>query len=175
MVCERCKKNPATVHIQKMVNGQAETHALCAVCAAETAGVQLDLSMEELFKGFLGSMFAMSEQVQKQSTPQSDVPKEAVCESCGLRYGAFRKAGRFGCAKCYDAFRPQLEISLKSVHGATRHEGKLPSRLSADLLYKRELVQSRDALRKAVDLENYEEAARLRDRIRQLEKQEVQG
>ena len=173
MLCEKCKQNPATVHVQKNVNGVTETHALCPACAAETAGVQLDISVEDLFKGFLGSMFAMAGQAQKQAA--QDAPKEPVCESCGLSFGAFRKAGRFGCGKCYDAFRPQVEASLKSVHGATRHEGKLPNRLSAELLYKRELVHSRDALRKAVEQENYEEAARLRDRIRVLEKQEVQG
>ena len=170
MMCEKCKKNPASVHIYKTVNGVAETLALCAVCAAGEAGVNLELSMEELFKGFLCSMFAMTEQAQKEKAT-----KEPVCDTCGLTYSAFRKLGRFGCAQCYEAFHPQVEASLKSVHGATRHEGKLPNRLSAELLYKRELVQNRDALRIAIETENYEEAARLRDRIRVLEKQEVQG
>jgi len=164
MLCEKCNQNTATVCVQEMADGVLKSHMLCAACAT---GIHMEVSMEDLFKGFLGSVFEMAEQAQK--TKREAVPNDTVCTNCGMTYGAFRKAGRFGCAKCYDAFRPYVGITLKNVHGATRHEGKLPNRLAANLLYKRELANCKISLRKAIELENYEEAAQLRDRIRVLE------
>jgi len=110
----------------------------------------------------------MAGQAQKASAKASI--NDTACKSCGMTYAAFRKSGRFGCAGCYEAFRPQVEVMLKNVHGAVTHEGKLPNRLAAGLLYKREIEKDKAALRKAVDEENFEEAARLRDKIRQMEK-----
>ena len=165
MLCEKCKQNVATVHVQEIVNGVVENHSFCAACAAD---IHTSVSMEDMFKGFLGSVFEMAEQVQKGKRHAAQ--NDTTCTNCGLTYSAFRKTGRFGCAECYDAFRPHVEITLKNVHGAVAHEGKLPNRLAADLLYKRDVESSKTALRKAIEEENYEEAARLRDRIRQLEK-----
>ena len=165
MLCEKCNQNPATVHVQKTVNGVVENHALCAACAA---GIHMDVSMDDLFKGFLGSVFEMAEQAQKAK--RQAAPNNTTCPNCGLTYSAFREAGRFGCAQCYEAFRPHVEVMLKNVHGATAHEGKLPNRLAADLLYKREIESCKADLRKAVEQEHYEEAAKLRDRIKRLEK-----
>ena len=162
MLCDKCKQNQATVHVQKNVNGVVENHALCAACAA---GMHFTVSMEEVFKGFLSSVFEMA----GANTSREEAGNPASCQGCGMSYASFRKAGRFGCAECYKAFRPQVAATMKNVHGATRHEGKLPGRLAADLLYKREIENCKAALRKAIEQERFEEAAGLRDRIRQLE------
>jgi len=152
------------VQVQQTISGVVVKHALCAACAA---GFHMNVSMEDLLKGFLGSVFEMAEQTQKSS--EKEPTGGAVCRNCGLTYSAFRKNGKFGCAECYDAFRPHVGISLKNVHGATVHEGKLPGRIAAGLIHKREIERCKAALRKAVEQENYEEAARLRDHIKQLE------
>jgi protein arginine kinase activator len=119
---------------------------------------------------------------QKQQTgikqAQSAVPVEeseepAVlnreCEVCGLKFVDFRNTGRLGCPHDYDEFREELLPLLENIHGETRHCGKSPRRLPQAKQTQSELLQLRKQLLQAVNKEAYEEAARLRDRIRRLE------
>jgi protein arginine kinase activator len=88
-----------------------------------------------------------------------------TCPACGLKYAAFRADGRLGCPDDYDAFRPALEPLLDRIHRGTRHEGKTPRAANR----RAELATLREQLAAAVAAEHYEDAARLRDRIRQKE------
>jgi protein arginine kinase activator len=78
--------------------------------------------------------------------------------------------GRLGCADCYTAFREKLAPLIEKVHGASQHVGKIPSEKRGALSLRSELLRYRSQLRKAIEVENYEEAARLRDLIREVEK-----
>jgi protein arginine kinase activator len=90
-----------------------------------------------------------------------------TCPACGLKYAAFRADGRLGCPDDYDAFRPALEPLLERIHRGTRHGGKAPRAAAL----RAELSELRGQLAAAVEAENYEDAAELRDRIRQKEAQ----
>ena len=94
------------------------------------------------------------------------------CPSCGLSYEDFKKKGRLGCGKCYETFRRSLLPLLKKIHSATTHVGKTPASLekrASSQLKTEELYQR---LRRTIQLEEYEEAAKLRDQIKELERKE---
>jgi protein arginine kinase activator len=91
------------------------------------------------------------------------------CPECGISFLEFRNHGRFGCSRDYDVFKTELLPLLESVHGETRHAGKTPHRAPRTQTAQAELTQLRQKLQTLVTEENYEEAARVRDRIKQLE------
>jgi protein arginine kinase activator len=158
MKCERCAKQ-ATYHITEVLheNHFEEVH-LCEQCA----------------KAYL-------DEPQKASDP--DVPKSApdtseelddaqdapTCEKCGLSFLEFRNHGRFGCAHDYDAFHAELLPLLNSIHKDVRHVGKTPRRRPKAENLQRELTELREQLKQYISEENYEQAARVRDRIKELE------
>lgn len=93
---------------------------------------------------------------------------EKICEHCGTRFVDFRNSGRLGCPHDYQTFQAELLPLLESIHSSTRHAGKTPRRPTRQMSAQ-ELVRLRNDLQMAVVSESYEEAARLRDRIRQIE------
>ena len=160
MKCQKCTK-AATLHITEIVSeDQVEELHLCEECAHKY----------------------LYEPQQKQQTgikqaqaagPVEEAEEPAVlnreCEVCGLKFVDFRNTGRLGCPHDYDEFREELLPLLENIHGETRHCGKSPRRLPQAKQTQSELLQLRKQLLQAVNKEAYEEAARLRDRIRRLE------
>jgi protein arginine kinase activator len=100
---------------------------------------------------------------------ESVIPTDKHCEACGLKFVEFRNSGRLGCPHDYEAFNTELVPLLDSIHGTTRHVGKIPRSRPAQIFRHQELNKLRKDLQKAVGSEAYEEAAKIRDRIRQLE------
>jgi protein arginine kinase activator len=88
-----------------------------------------------------------------------------------LTYSQFAQSGLLGCAHCYEDLEPHLVPLIKRVHGAENHQGKAPKRIGGLVKAQRELAGARVALQQAISAEKFEEAARLRDRIRELENQ----
>ncbi|MCU0705444.1 MAG: UvrB/UvrC motif-containing protein [Fimbriiglobus sp.] len=149
MKCQRCPKQ-ATLHITEVLPlDKFEEYHLCEECA----------------KKYLYPMTA----AKKSSGVHADDPGGKVCEVCGLKFVEFRNTGRLGCPHDYDSFRAELVPLLESIHGEPKHQGKTPRRLPRAKAGQRELAQLRRSLQEAISDEKYEEAARLRDRIRQLE------
>jgi protein arginine kinase activator len=101
--------------------------------------------------------------------PVSDELARLACPACGLKYMEFRADGRLGCPHDYVVFRAGLEPLLQRIHRADRHTGKSPRRAAADPGRLAELLRLRQQLRSAVEAEDYQEAARLRDLLRQKE------
>jgi protein arginine kinase activator len=157
MKCQRCPK-PATLHITEVLGeDQFEEVHLCEECAKKY----------------------LYEPQQKKAPAKAADPHSAgdeaetlgekQCEACGLKFVEFRNHGRLGCPHDYDAFKEDLMPLLESVHGDTRHTGKSPRRLPKAKGVQLELAQLRRKLQQLVDDEKYEEAARVRDRIKELE------
>lgn len=154
MKCEKCP-NAATLHITEILgeNHIEELH-LCEVCAKKYLE---DPSAKSPTKA------APVEDLEEQGTTQQE------CEICGLKFVDFRNTGRLGCAHDYSVFRDELMQLLENIHGETKHVGKVPRRLPQARQNQAELMQLRKQLLLAVNKEAYEDAARLRDRIRRLE------
>lgn len=167
MLCDICGKNPATVHLTEIVDDQmAELH-LCEECARKKSE-----QMEQQFG--LSDLLAGLAEFGKPVQEKEDVTLK--CKKCGFTFANFKKIGRLGCGDCYDSFRKYLGPLLKRIHGSSRHAGKVPLRQAragkagTDLL-----TNLRYKLQKAIETEAFEEAARIRDQIRELEKKRAQN
>jgi len=173
MLCTKCQKNPATVHIQQfLLNGQKSELRICQECAFKMSAINLNnpeafMQFENVFKGFLEQM--NSQFFTANPGAPSPEPILVSCKQCGMTYDEFKKTGKLGCETCYTSFSKEVKSLLKSVQGSTRHEGKYPRRLGSDIMQKRQTNDLRVELKKAINEENYEEAARLRDEIRAIE------
>ena len=166
MLCEACKQSQATVHLTEIVNDQMTELHLCEGCANQKgAQVESHFGLADLLSGLAD--------FGKTQEPE-EIPAKA-CPSCGMTYDDFRKVGRLGCAECYLTFKRSLGGLLKRIHGSPLHLGKSPVRLlKAAKGAKTELLDLKRKLERAIDEEEFEEAARLRDQIRRLEQQEQQ-
>ncbi len=159
MLCEKCKKNAATIFYQQIINGEKRENHICEECAVK---MQNGVSFDTIFKGFLDSFIGMGSAGYTAKSSFS-------CPTCKLSFDAFKQTGKVGCADCYNAFKEQLVPVLKNIQGSIRHSGKLPKKAGAELYVKRELENLKNQLKRAVEKEEYEEAAKLRDKIRNLE------
>ena len=158
MKCQRCPKQ-ATLHITEVLGEDRyeEVH-LCEDCAKKYL-------IEPQKKGS-GSKSATAEETPEEGEA---APAGPTCDECGMSYVEFRNHGRFGCPHDYDAFKSELLPLLESIHGDVRHLGKTPRRLPRTQGAQMELNALRRRLQQLVTEENYEEAARVRDRIKELE------
>lgn len=157
MLCEKCGKNHATTHIKTVVNGIAREYNLCSQCAAESGYATNSLT------GMLASMFG---DISKYESPA----QKTRCSVCGAYFSDIAKSGKVGCSECYTTFYDELLPYLKRVHGSTNHVGKIPN--SAPLMVKREteIVEDlRNKLSRLIAEENYEQAAVIRDKIKEME------
>jgi protein arginine kinase activator len=160
MKCQKCTK-AATLHITEIVSeDQVEELHLCEECAHKYL-------YEPQQKQQTGIKQAQSAAAVEEAEEPAVLNRE--CEVCGLKFVDFRNTGRLGCPHDYDEFREELLPLLENIHGETRHCGKSPRRLPQTKQTQSELLQLRKQLLQAVNKEAYEEAARLRDRIRRLE------
>ncbi len=171
MLCDLCKQSQATVHLTEIVDEQMTEMHLCEECASHK-GAQ----MESHFG--LSDLLAGLADFGKTTGPEETV-ETTTCPSCRLSYEAFRKIGRLGCAACYETFKESLGSLLKRIHGSTQHVGKVPHRPAGQPAVARpataarprnELAELRRKLAQAIDQEAFEEAAKLRDQIREHER-----
>jgi protein arginine kinase activator len=163
MVCQICKKNPGTVrYIEVQDNQSTEVH-LCQSCAEEK-GITLKFTAK---KGWPVDMLAKL--VDDVAGGDEGRVGPVQCEHCGMLYSTFKESGRLGCAECYSSFQGKLRPLLRRIHGNTRHVGKNPARDANSVALSRQMRQLEDELQRAIEGEDFERAADLRDRIRDLE------
>ncbi len=169
MLCQECDKNKATVRLTKIVQGKKTEIYLCPECARNKGEFGLGenpLSLHNFLTAFMGGD---PEQQQARSGALTGV---AECPVCGLSYGEFREKGRLGCAQCFSSFAQQLTPLVNRIHGREEHRGKVPVRTGGLIRKKREIEKKRQQIEKAVQEENFEEAARIRDEIKKLEQEQ---
>lgn len=155
--CQKCPK-AATLHITEVSNYEIEEELhLCEECAQKLQHTPATASLPKAL---------LSPDAEAEDPGQGG---QQVCATCGIKFVEFRNSGRLGCPHDYEAFRTELVPLLENIHGETRHRGKVPRRLPQSKQVQSELMQLRTKLNQAVSREAYEEAARIRDRIRQIE------
>ncbi|MCX7665298.1 MAG: UvrB/UvrC motif-containing protein [Gemmataceae bacterium] len=149
MKCQRCNK-VVTLHITEVdENGDYEALDLCEDCGA----------------AYLN---------QHPIKPQGNLPLTSFtsgvtsCDQCGLKFNDFRNSGRLGCPKDYEVFREELLPLLEGVHGMIRHAGKTPKRRRGEQASQQLIARLKQELKMAIQNEAYEEASRIRDRLREL-------
>ena len=158
MKCHLCKQT-ATVHVTEIVNGKKKEKHFCPDCAQQ----QEVLKQQQLnLTAFVQSM------IGQHVGGAADELSRLTCPSCGIKYMEFKAGGRLGCPQDYKVFQAALEPLLERIHRARRHVGKVPPHASADAERQRLLIDLRVRLTRAVSEEAYEEAARIRDQLREL-------
>lgn len=161
MICQRCKKHSATVHLTEIVKSEKREKHLCEKCAAEE-GVTMKqhVPLHELLASFLVSQAGAQEMAS------------LTCPDCGMTFVEYRNHGLLGCPKDYDVFEAALMPMIQHAHeGGTEHVGKVPNNRGSGDSRQTELTRLRRELNVAVQREDYEKAAELRDRIHALESQ----
>lgn len=165
MKCESCKKRQATIHLTEIVNNQKKEVHLCEKCAEKQGVVKQSMSIADFLSGLASST------PSGQEAQASDVQ----CPSCGISLAEFQKGGRFGCSDDYTAFRASIMPLIDKIHDASQHVGKMPARADQDVAREKALRQLQAELKRSVEREEYEEAARIRDRLRELEDKKEKG
>jgi protein arginine kinase activator len=167
--CQRCGERPAVIHVTTIVDNQHTEQHLCEACAV-AQGIQTEATLAKFPVGdFLASLGSGA----AAAMPATDATQQ--CPVCGATPQEFRESGRLGCSACYDAFAAPLRGLLRRIHGASRHVGEpYTSPVGADVAEQgaapeAEVSALREQLQRAVDAENFELAARLRDAIRERE------
>jgi len=169
MDCQECQMRPATLHFTKIINGKKTEIHLCEQCAKEKGDFQPgsnSFSIHDLLSGLLGFEEPIGETA---GSPFQE--SEQRCSECGLTYSQFVKRGKFGCAHCYETFQEKLDPVFRRVHGGnTTHTGKIPKRIGGNIQMRRELNRLKEKLQKHIENEEFEQAAKVRDEIRALER-----
>ncbi|HIA73646.1 MAG TPA: hypothetical protein EYO20_07025 [Gemmatimonadetes bacterium] len=161
-LCDNCGSRPATVNLTQIENNEMFSYHLCEDCAAEKG---LETTSEPSGSSPLPDFLA-----QIGDEPKGEGDPDSECSFCGLTLTVFRETGRLGCPHCYETFESHLRRLLRRVHGGTKHVGKiyLPPDPTVSEMEKR-MEALRRKLHRAVEAEDFERAAELRDRIRSLE------
>ncbi len=160
MKCEKCGKNPATTHIHTVINGKVTDMHICGYCAANSGINRFEQ---------LGLMNLLATIFDDASLNPKTMEASIKCNTCGATFADIAGCGLIGCPDCYKTFNKQLTSTLKRIHGSSGHIGKIPSSSAPRLNTVSELEMLKSQLQDAINTENFEHAATLRDRIREIE------
>ena len=157
MLCQKCGKKPAVIILTQIANNTKSVLCMCEECAKK-------MGISESFA---------DEQPPEEITAKTEKNTEddsLKCSTCGLTYADFKENGQLGCGDCYSAFSAPLEKVLTKLHGSTVHTGKLPFRGKQRGRVRRDIVKLRKELKAAIEGEQFEQAAKLRDELATMER-----
>lgn len=168
MKCQKCQKREATTHIKNVINGETEEYYLCSECAKnDPRAAEIKHSMDFGIGGFLGGIFGGAPNAEYQEL--GGVHKhEEVCPTCGHSFNTFLRNGKLGCSDCYEVFKSRLNRPLRRIHGTAEHVGKVPHGAGGQISAKRRIEKLESELNAAVLKQDFEHAAELRDKIKEL-------
>ena len=160
MLCQSCEKRQASTHIKTILNGELREFDLCPECAAKLGYgsffTNFGFDIDKLFGSFMDS--------------NEGRKKKKRCNFCGASFDEIAKSGKVGCAHCYEEFYDELLPSIRRIHGRTNHTGKLARRAGTEVRVRNEITKCKYELEQAIKTQEFEKAAELRDKIKELEK-----
>ena len=170
MFCERCKKVEATIHLTEIIKDvKSEVH-LCENCARDI-GLNSKLSNFSLTIPEMLSFLDVNE--------VGEGTDGITCKKCGQTFMDYKRDGKLGCPDCYLYIGDSLKSIIAGYHGENRHIGKHPNNFEflpdavieqpVQLKEKNSINELREQLNIAVSEERYEDAALLRDKIKELD------
>ena len=161
MKCEICGLKDAVIHIRQIQKDLMHELHICEECAQEKGLIKeedSELPIANLLSGLLEG---------KDLTSATEV-KDA-CPGCGMKVSEFRKQGKLGCPQCFLAFEKDVRSIVSQMAARPRHTGKLPRTLVVEHAAAVEGEGLREGLKEAIEREDYELAARLRDKLREVD------
>lgn len=166
MVCNVCGQNEATIHLTEIVNNQMLEVHLCETCAEQKGA---DFKSHFDFNKLLASLGDSGSELKGERATK------LICKECGISYEEFGRTGRLGCSTCYQSFEKLLLPLIKRVQRDLKHVGKVPQKATPEVKRAVELRELQERLRKSIQSETFEEAAKIRDLIQQLEEKPKKG
>ena len=175
MKCQKCQNKKATTHIKRVINGEIEEYDLCSECAEKMGYGNFfqgfTSSFADDFNSLFGSFFENALPARTQATR---------CETCGSSYTDIQRTGMMGCADCYSLFNGEIMPTIRKIHGNTTHCGKNSAAFKAERAKaavekpaeqepESELDKLQAELSAAIDNQEFEKAAELRDKIKAME------
>lgn len=159
MICQKCGKQQATVHLKQVVNGVMHEEYLCSSCANGESSFftdSFDMGADSLFEALFSGGRHTAQTVK------------TVCPLCGATLRDVQKSGKAGCAKCYEVFAGELKNAAYRIHGGVQHVGRAPGNHREEMERQAKLEQLKERQAKAIEEQDFELAAKLRDEIREL-------
>lgn len=167
MKCQICGEREATTHITKIVNGKKMELHLCSQCAQSSPEYnEMKLGMNFGISDFLTGMLSGGKKKTAIAEEAAD-----VCPNCNMTYAEFLKRGKLGCGDCYTAFKNRLRRPIRQIHGKCEHIGKMPKRNADTMLLDKQIASLEAELNAAVLKQEFETAAQLRDKIKEIKEQ----
>ena len=189
MLCQNCGKNEANVRYTESINGVKKELHLCTKCSEELGiGINhMDFNMPINLSSFLGDFL---QETETNFLHEMVSPKTLMCDECHMTYDEFVNTGKFGCGNCYEVFSNNIDPLLKNIHVANRHVGRKiqidKNKQNKDITNNKaneqnvgagpvsaqvgEIEMLKNKLKIAIQEERYEDAAKIRDEIKKLEK-----
>ena len=184
MLCDNCGKKQANVKYTENINGKVRELNLCEECSKKLGIGNMDFSMPIDFSSFLGGF--MDDLMVPEIMPMIDNLKTITCKNCGSTFENIMNTGKVGCKDCYSVFEDRLDPILKKLQGANRHVGRIGKMIDNKIdsqnrnkenpnkegkkLEENKLEKLQKELKEAIKEERYEDAAKIRDEIKKLEK-----
>lgn len=176
MLCDNCKTREAKIYYTEIIDGCKKEQHLCEECAKKVTTFQMEapvLSKQFTLGTLLSSLLSAYEDTKEEKVEE----KTLTCSHCGMTYQEFLQQGMFGCPGCYESFKEPLGACIKNIQGASRHTGKVPKGFQTateQIIHSMsEIDRLTIRLQQAVEKEEFEEAAKLRDTIRELKDKEA--
>lgn len=180
MLCQNCGENEANVKYTQIINGVKKEMALCEKCSKELGVSTIDFNIPINLSSFLGEFLNEDE---SEILPDFINKNQLICDKCGMKYEEFVDEGKFGCENCYKTFSKKIDPILKNMHGGNRHIGRKGKVLaeSSETNNKQTVIKEankteenkteklKQDLRIAIKEERYEDAAKIRDEIKNIE------
>lgn len=177
MLCQNCNKNEATVKYTEIINGEKREVMLCEECSRELGIGHMNFNMPIDFSSFFGDLLEGYE--DNSFMPLLTANKQLKCNNCNMSFDELMEQGKFGCEECYDAFSPKIDSILKRIQGSNRYAGrKLVGNKESKIKFEEKPEKKETGkeklqreLKEAIEKENYEEAAKIRDKIKELKEE----
>ena len=178
MLCQNCNENEANIKYTQIINGEKREMILCENCAKKLGIDSISFDMPINFSNFFGGFGNLIGDYETEFMPKLISNQSSKCKTCGLTYDEFVQTGKFGCKDCYETFQNRLDPILKTLHGETKYIGRKSNVQNKKVKTKIENQQSekedkinelKARLKVLIKEEKYEEAAKVRDQIKELE------
>lgn len=167
MKCQICNKNEANIVFTQIIDNEKIVLNICSECA-KIKGITVEIGKPSQPK--MDEFFFEDNFTEEEIKVEESKEEKTFCETCGLSFSEFRKSGLFGCENCHLAFGEYIPNLLKQIHGTEVYKGSKPGELSEEAKQLNKLNKFRSELKKCIETEDYEQAAKLRDSIAVLEK-----
>lgn len=164
MLCDICKEKKAIIHFTQIINGEMKNMHLCLDCAKK-----LGIDAANIEKQVFGeTFFPLADFLSKWAEFYLPEVETKKCPGCGITYADFKEQGLLGCSRCYDAFNQELDYLLKKLQGNSYHSGKNPHFAKKSAEPQVQIEELEKKLKEAIEKEEYEQAAIIRDKIKEI-------